>query len=354
VSSIPWEPGEGEPPTWARPLLAIAEPAFRAGVRLRSAAYRAGLLRSVRVDRPVISVGNLAVGGVGKTPFVILLAKRLASRGVYVAILSRGYGGRASSRGEAFVVSRGRGERPERDAREAGDEPVLIARKTDAAVVVAAERARAAHLAVRELGADLLILDDGFQHFGLARDLDIVLLDAKRPFGSGRLLPLGPLREPKTALARAGLLVLNHGLEVERDPDQGLEPALAGAPRLDVAIEVTAIGDQPPSALRGRRVGVLAAIARPNRFIETIEAHGATIVDRELHRDHAPLEAGAIEAFVARAKSKGAEQIVTTEKDFVRIPQSVWPLVEPLAIEHRIVRGEEALEAALARAQGQG
>jgi tetraacyldisaccharide 4'-kinase len=339
----PFEPGETDPPGWAKPLLALSSSVFGAAVRLRGAAYRTGILRTIKVDRPVISVGNLAVGGSGKTPFVLLLADRLLARRRKVVVLSRGYGGRASSRGEAFVVTSGM------SAEEAGDEPILIAQKTQAAVVVARSRARAAILAIRELGAEVLILDDGFQHLRLARDLDVVMLDAERPLGTGRLLPLGPLREPKEALSRAGLLVLNRG--VRSRADVAVLAGLERVPKMEIEVVPTALGGSPPQSIAAHPVALIAAIARPRRFEETIEALGATIVHRELFRDHAPLDPETVERFKKRAQEKGAARLITTEKDFVRMSADSRAAVEPLVIEHRIVAGEAVLERALDQLQ---
>ncbi|MCK6552839.1 tetraacyldisaccharide 4'-kinase, partial [Myxococcota bacterium] len=174
-------------------LLAPAAAIFGAIVRARRAAYRHGWLRATHVGRPVISVGNLTVGGNGKTPFTMLLAERLRARGHVVAILSRGYRSRAEVSGDVVVVSRGEGALA--SAEDAGDEPVLMATKTKALVVVARDRRRAAATAI-ELGADVLVLDDGLQHLRVARALDVVLLDAIAPLGAGHLLPRGRLREP--------------------------------------------------------------------------------------------------------------------------------------------------------------
>jgi tetraacyldisaccharide 4'-kinase len=309
-------------------MMSVLSLAFGAIVRVRGALYDRGWLAAERAARPVISVGNLAVGGTGKTPFVLLLVKKLAARGETPAILSRGYGAKRPPR-HAAVVSRGRG--PELDAHVAGDEPVLLAKKSSARVVIARRRIEAAKIAAGELGATVLVLDDGFQHRRLARDLDIVLLDAADPFAGGRLLPSGRLREPPSALDRAGLLVL------VGDPDARFDRP---------AVRVIARAAPPVPEIKGRRVALLAAIARPERFESTARALGAEIVHTDFHRDHRVLDARALEAFAIAAKAARAELLLTTEKDAARQP---LPGLIPLAIEHHIVAGEELLDRALDR-----
>ncbi|HEY6002593.1 MAG TPA: tetraacyldisaccharide 4'-kinase, partial [Anaeromyxobacter sp.] len=204
-----------EPSAWSRapgpaarllaPPLRAAEALFRAGVAVRGALYERGLLKVERAGVPVVSIGNVAVGGAGKTPAAMAVASRLVARGRKVALLSRGYG---ATRGDSRVVSDGARVRIE--AAEAGDEPALVALRLPGVLVLCGpRRAEIARTAVHGLGADALLLDDGFQHRSLARDLDVVVLDAADPFGNGRLLPAGPNREPRSALRRAGLLWLS-------------------------------------------------------------------------------------------------------------------------------------------------
>jgi tetraacyldisaccharide 4'-kinase len=299
----------------------------------------------------VISVGNLAVGGSGKTPFVLLLGERLVLGGIKVAVLSRGYGGTASRSAGARVVSRGAG--PEVSALEAGDEPVLIAEKMrGVSVVVARRRIDAARLAVRELGAEVLVLDDGFQHLALARDLDIALIDGDRA-SPGRLLPLGRLREPFSALARADLVVR---VRSGGDRTEGTPPI--DRPLVDVEVvpvSVRAIeggAAQTPASLSGKRVALLAAIARPRRFEALTRRLGAEIAHAEFHGDHAPLDRALVEGFRKRARERGVDLMLTTEKDSVRLVGELRAGFFALAIAHRIVAGESNLDAALHRVLG--
>ncbi|HET9481551.1 MAG TPA: tetraacyldisaccharide 4'-kinase, partial [Candidatus Polarisedimenticolia bacterium] len=186
-------------------ILGLLEPIYAAAVRLRGALYDRGWIAAHRLGVPVISVGNLSAGGSGKSPMVALVAGHLARAGFRPAVISRGYGGRHA--GPATVVSSGSG--PLVGADVAGDEPVMLARMLPELPIVVAHRRRGGGaLAIARLGARCLVLDDGFQHRSLARDLDLVLLDARQGFGNGRLLPAGPLREPPSALSRAGALIL--------------------------------------------------------------------------------------------------------------------------------------------------
>lgn len=332
-----WDPAEAPPPAWIAPFARAASEVFGAASSARAALYRRGVLKSARVDRPVISVGNLAVGGSGKTPFCALLVRRLAER--RVAIVSRGYGRR--SQDSLVVVSRGDG--PLVDVETAGDEPFLLAEQTNAIVVVCADRARGAREAIA-LGADVVLLDDGFQHFALSRDVDLVLLDAGDPFGNGALLPRGPLREPISALSRASAIVLNHGdeapdpvaLEARVDP-RALPP---GAPIVHVVVEASAT-----RPLDGRRVAILSGIARPSRFERTVQRLGATIVHAAHEGDHVWFDEATVSRFASSASN--ADLWVTTAKDAVRLPAEVRARFEIVHITHRIVAGAEALDGLL-------
>jgi tetraacyldisaccharide 4'-kinase len=334
--------------------LAIGEALFCAAAALRGGLYDAGLLRAVRAGAPVVSIGNLAVGGAGKTPTAIAVARRLAARGRTVAVLSRGYG---AARADARVVADG--VRILLDAAAAGDEPVLVARRLPAArVLCGPRRADLALMAVRDLGADALLLDDGFQHRGLARDLDVVVLDAVNPFGNGRLLPAGPNREPRTALRRAGLVWLSRVDQA----DPGALPALRALARaasgrdpvesrhapVDVLDGALARGFGP-DALHGRRVLLLAGIARPEGYRRTLAAMGAAVAVERLFPDHHRFRAAELAEALRAAEASRCELVVTTEKDAVRLPAEVAadPRVRAVRIEAQIVRGEESLEAAL-------
>jgi tetraacyldisaccharide 4'-kinase len=282
-------PGPGEAALLAP--LALLEAFFRIAVAARGALHARGLAAVARAGVPVISVGNLAFGGAGKTPAVIAIAARLAARGRRVAVLSRGYG---AVRTDARVVSDGRTVRL--GASEGGDEPVLVARRLPGvAVLCGPRRADLARTAVATLGCDALLLDDGFQHRALARDLDVVVLDATNPFGNGHLLPRGPNREPASALRRAGLAWLAkvegaepaaldrlRALAREATGHEPVESRVAAVDVVDGALERSLGAD----ALRGARVLLLSGLARPDAFRRTVRELGAEIVLERTFPDH--------------------------------------------------------------------
>jgi len=326
-----WYSPESASPSLAARSLALPELAFRAGAFARNALYDRGALRAVRVDGPrVISVGNLTVGGSGKTPAVIHLANLLSAAGRRVFVLSRGYG-RRSTTAVAFRAS----DAPSWE--DAGDEPLLIARRCPSAtLMVGADRAALAQEAARR-GAEVILLDDGFQHRHLHRDLDILVVDAAVGFGNGRLLPRGPLREPLSSLRRAGLIWLVESL----DPGPRLS---FDQPVVRVAVRPTALigpsGDEEPlDALHGREVVALAAIARPERFAATLESLGARVVERRFLPDHAPLLPHHFEA-------RAGALLVTTEKDAARLPAGALPAFR-LRVDAQVTQGASDLRVAL-------
>jgi tetraacyldisaccharide 4'-kinase len=283
---------------------------FGAGAAARAALYRRGLLQQARLGGPVVSVGNLSVGGSGKTPVVALLAERLRDLGHPVAILSRGYGGRF--RGEALVVSEGGG--PLVTAAEAGDEPVMLARRLPDVVVAVGPRRDAVgrHVEAR-FGPRVHLLDDGFQHLRLARDLDVVCLDPADL--EDRPLPAGRLREFRSALGRAHLLLLA-GTPLEAPVVQALgrERCFAVSRRLDPAPGA----DGRERALPAR-VWLVSGIARPERFAADVRALGAQVAGHSAFPDHHFFDHGELRAVEAAARAAGAEALLTTEKDAERI-----------------------------------
>jgi tetraacyldisaccharide 4'-kinase len=299
------------------PLL-LAEGPYRAGAWLHRWMYEAGLRARTRLEARVVSVGNLAVGGSAKTPVAAHLARALASRGHRVALLSRGVGGRRVR--ELNVVSNG--ERVLLGPEDAGDEPCLLAAAAPGVPVLAgADRIALGRHAIVAFGSDVLVLDDGFQHHRLARDVDLVCLDARLGLGNGHVLPRGPLREPIGALSRAHALVLTRASEGD-PPLPGAERLPPALPRFRVALAKLGLRPlaggpiEPLARLRGARVGLVAAIARPDRLARELAELGAEVAARRIFRDHhlyRPDDVAGLDPTLLW---------VTTAKDAVKLPPS--------------------------------
>ncbi len=331
------------PEPWSRrallaPLTGLSW-AFGAGVWLRGALYDRGFLAPERIEAlRIISVGNLHVGGTGKTPAVLFLAQQLVAAGRRVGVISRGYGRRASG----ACVFHGQGPLPSAD--EAGDEPLLIARRCpEVAVLVGADRRALARHARDELRLDTVLLDDGFQHRKLARDEDIVVLDGTTGLGNGQLLPRGPLREPPKALSRATLFWVRAPAGAAAP-----QPALPG-PVVSTRYVPTNWVDpegrlHPPAALVGQPVLALAGLARPGGFLATLRALGVVLKDAALFPDHHRFTAAQLGGVQARAAQLGA-RVVTTEKDAVRLPSGLEVWQVRLGVE--VLSGAEHLRRAL-------
>jgi len=282
-----------------------------------------------------VAVGNLTVGGTGKTPLVELLCRALEARGRQTVILSLGYG-RRESEPVAAVSDR---TRLLLDPREAGDEPYLLARRLSGIpVVVGRDRFRAGAWAVARFRPDVLVLDDGFQQRRLRKDVEVVCLDARAPWGSGQLLPRGSLREPRTALARADLIVLTH---VGRVPDLPRIRAevrrwVPSQPVALAAFEAEGVEEQgsgavrPVDALRGTPLLAFAGIASPGSFAATLDDAGVAPRALVEFPDHHPYKARDLGEIESQARAVGARALLTTEKDLVRLPLgarlSVWAL----------------------------
>ncbi|HVR70026.1 MAG TPA: tetraacyldisaccharide 4'-kinase [Vicinamibacteria bacterium] len=288
---------------WLWPLGA----AWGAGAATRAWAYRRGVLRRTRLRGTVISVGNLAVGGSGKTPVVALVASILQAAGCLVAILSRGYGG--AFRGPALVVSDG--ARVDADAAAAGDEPVMLAWSLPGVIVAVGKRRDEVGRAVEaRFGAVVHVLDDGFQHLRLERDLDVLCLQAGDL--ADRPLPAGRLREFASAARRAHVVLVAEGSSQAGLPEGRvftLRRRVVGFAGLDGR------EGHPP-----RRVYLLSGIARPGRFAEDASTHGLDVVRHRAFPDHHRFTAADLRAASAEAEALGAEAILTTAKDAVRLP----------------------------------
>lgn len=330
-----------------RPILNFLARLYGFGVAFRLTLYRTGYRKRRRLRSFTISIGNLTVGGTGKTPMVEYVARLLLGEGHSVSILTRGYG---RSHADRQVVL-GRAMKLTASADEAGDEPLMLARHLPGAtVVINRNRYEGGLWAESQAGADVHILDDGFQHLALDRDLNLLLVDAERPFDSGQLLPLGSLREPLAEIRRASAVLLTR---TDRPFDQAeLERQIryyAADPDIPIFYayhDLTAIRSvkdgtvRRPQEFEGRRVAAICAIARPDLFLEDLRHFGLQVVHHLARRDHSQFPANLLEPFFATATQAGAEAVLTTEKDWVRLERQDLPAHPPLwvaSIEVRMV-----------------
>jgi tetraacyldisaccharide 4'-kinase len=301
------------------PLSAI----FGAGVALRNALYDRGALKVRKLARPVVSVGNLSVGGSGKTPFVITLGQLLKQRGITFDVLSRGYG---RSSVEIAVVN------PDGSPERFGDEPLLIARKLQVPVIVGADRFLAGLLAEDRFDSKLHLLDDGFQHRGLHRDFDIVLLPAADL--AGTLLPVGRLREPLSSLRRADAVVTSRG---DSATAEGAAFIRDHADSLDTVEQVMNFEEQAEAPLHVLSSEIwsvkrnlsfdetpakslaFCGIARPAQFFAQLRDIGVKLADTASFPDHHRYTASDIDRLVRLRSSCGATDFITTEKDMINL-----------------------------------
>jgi tetraacyldisaccharide 4'-kinase len=303
-------------------ILFLSSWIYRAVVSVRNRMYDHGIFRQNKLPCKVISIGNITVGGTGKTPMVIMLAKLLKQRTYKPAILSRGYGGNAKA--PITIVSDGVKIRV--GHAEAGDEPILIAQSVEGIpVITGPERTRTGDYAVKNLGADVLILDDAFQHRSIFRDIDIVLLNREKPFGNGYLLPMGPLREPPDALNRAHFQIWKDAAIDGRFPkycEQGIGsffPVLSGYLRPKDILRGNTGDLLPTEHIRGKKICAFAGIGSPENFGETIASLGGTLVSFLPFPDHHLYTREDIAKIRREMSASGAESILTTEKDGIRL-----------------------------------
>ncbi|MDH4101435.1 MAG: tetraacyldisaccharide 4'-kinase [Nitrospirota bacterium] len=317
-------------------FLAALSGFYYSAVSARAFLYRAGLLKTKRLPVRVISVGNLTTGGVGKTPMVISLARLLGMDGKKAGIISRGYGRKDES--ALLVVSDG--NKVLAGAEEAGDEPLVIATNVPlAAVVVCADRYKAGLHAVEKLGCKVLILDDGYQRLDLHRDLNILLADASAPFGNGWLLPRGHLREPISAISRADTVVLTRTEATEgKIPPVMLGAISAYAPHATLWLSthepvdfVDGRGKHIPlGQLKNRGVYLFSGIASPGSFRLLAEGLGAKITGQRTFGDHHAYTGDELKVLDREAMDSGAELLLTTEKDWVKIESMASEVRLPL------------------------
>jgi tetraacyldisaccharide 4'-kinase len=319
--------------------LSVASAGYRAAIAIRNRAYDRGWLAVHRADVPVVSVGNLTVGGTGKTPMVEWVARWFRDHGKRVVILSRGYGQVQGLNDEGRVLE---------------DNLPDVPHLQDA------DRVRSARIAVEELEGELVVLDDGFQHRRLARDLDLVLMDALDPFGLGRLLPRGLLREPVSSLRRADVAVLSRADLVaagERAAIRAGAERRAGAIRwvearhapLDLVDAETATW--PLDELAGRTVAAFCGIGNPEGFRRTLGPLCGALRDLRVFPDHHDYSAADVDSLAAWARDSAADLVLTTQKDLVKLRGlRLGPApLRALRIGLEIIAGQDVMEDALAR-----
>ena len=332
----------GVGPALQRLGLSAASVPYAIAVRLRNFSYDRGWLRTRRVPAPVVSVGNLTVGGTGKTPFVEHVAGFYRRRDVRVAVLSRGYGAESGPNDEALVLEENLPDVPHLQGK---------------------DRVALAKAAIEELESELLVLDDGFQHRRLFRDLDLVLIDATRPWGYGRLLPRGLLREPKTGLRRAHLVALTRCDQVGEAEKAKLRQEIArlapGVPVIETTHRpiglVNSAGETAPlEALRGRPTAAFCGVGNPESFRRTLADCGADVRDFRVYPDHHAYTREDVDDLRAWARGLPADcHVIVTQKDLVKLRLSrlgdrpLWSLRVRLHVEAGADELERRLEAAL-------
>ncbi|MDB6078873.1 MAG: tetraacyldisaccharide-p 4-kinase [Akkermansiaceae bacterium] len=355
-----------------RMAMSLLSGVYRAAVQTRLMIYRKRWRQQHHLGTLVVSVGNLTVGGTGKTPVVELLSRTLRDRGRRVAILSRGYKSRRLKTAQKWkdkqgapipaekmpkVVSTGRALLL--DSKFAGDEPFMLARNLDGvAVVVDKDRVKGGRFAVGQLGADTLLLDDGLQYLALSHGIDIVLVDRSAPFGTGAILPRGTLREPPRNLCRASYILIT---KCDGTSNDALIEKLRRHNRVSPIIECTHgpcyleevfTGErQPLEFLKDKWVAAISGIAVPEGFEGSLEKLGARVEIRKRFSDHYRFTRKDIEKFMSRCVERDMELVVTTEKDAVRFPRTKETGVPVyfLRIEVELLKGHDAWEEMIAR-----
>jgi len=317
-----------------RGALRFAEVGYAAAMRVRNARYDSGRAASFQVDAPVVCVGNLTLGGTGKTPMVEWIARWFRARDVRVSIVSRGYGAQAGAR---------------------NDEALELEQKLpDVPLLQNVDRVEGARTAIEEFESQLVLLDDGFQHRRLRRDLDVVLLDALEPFGYGHVLPRGMLREPLSALRRAGAIVLSRADLVDEAERRRIESEVrrfnSAAPWCEVRHAPRALLDArgaetPLAALAGKRVAGFCGLGNPAGFRRTLAGLGGEVVAFREFPDHHNYERADVETLVQLAQESRAEALVCTHKDLVklRVDQLAGKPLWAVVVGLEFLKGEELL-----------
>jgi len=333
--------GEESRSSFFKPFLFAISIVYSGSVKLREALYKKGILQSKRLPCPVISIGNITVGGTGKTPMTVYVTELIRRFGYKVAIISRGYKGKAEKTGGVVCDRRMICMEPD----QAGDEPFMMAQRLKTVpVIVGKDRFKAGILAIKEFKPDVLLLDDGFQHLKLYRDLDLVLLDSKKPFGNAYLFPRGTLRETTSALLRGDAVILTRsdvGKQVSLSQIKNFVPkkpifhsfhtpyiykiitgnSLESPDRLNISSKYDF------DIFKGNRVFAFSGLASNDDFRRTIESFTCKLVKFSEFPDHHPYSNRELDEIVKSAMDLSAEFIFTTEKDYVRIAHKIkWPI----------------------------
>jgi 3-deoxy-D-manno-octulosonic-acid transferase len=322
---------------------------YRLACSIRLFLYRRGICQQKRLEAKVISVGNITVGGTGKTPLVIYLTKKLKERNKKVAILSRGY-----KRKNKKMVELTQKTRDEFTWEDVGDEPYLISQRlSDVPISVSKHRILSGQYTIEKYGTEILILDDGFQHLRLFRNLDIVVIDAVNPFGNGKLLPAGTLREPLSSLKRADVFILTKTDQASKVNEliDTLKKYNPHAPIVESIYQIRSVDNFFDGSsvnlkdVEDKKALVFSGIGNPLSFENSLRSLKILILKHQRFRDHFPYRQKDILYLKGEARSLGADFIVTTEKDSVRIPlikEQEIPIYV-LKIDLKITRGEEIL-----------
>jgi len=309
---------------------------FGLAVRLRRAAYERGWCRAVRLQRPVVVVGNLTVGGAGKTPLVIWLSARLRAEGLSPGIVLRGYGGTAARDSTPLLVER------DSDPDVVGDEALLLRRRTGEPVAICRRRVRAAQLLL-EGGVNVILSDDGLQHLAMARNFEIAVIDGKRGFGNGYLLPAGPLREPRQRLDEVDAVVLNGAAGT--DQAQPLRGAFTMNLVGEQLVPLSGGDLRALASFAGQRVHGVAGIGNPERFFATLRAAGLVVFEHPFPDHHRYRE--------AQIRFADGLPVLMTEKDAVKCSKFGGPNHWFLPVAAQLADADAAaLMARLRRALG--
>jgi tetraacyldisaccharide 4'-kinase len=295
---------------------------YDAVTRTRLSLYRRGTFHTTKLDRPVISIGNITTGGTGKTPLVEWVARTIAAHGKKVCILTRGYGRKDPHL--QVIVSDGYGVLA--SPAEAGDEPYLLATKLtgQAAVISSADRIAAGQEAIKDFGTECFVLDDGFQHLRLARDLNVVTIDATNPWGGGSLLPYGRLREKPEGLSRADCVVITRCDQVDSADEltaeirrlTGERPIFQSQMR---PVRVSSLKNPSETLAPPARVAGFCAVGNPHSFFKNLQQSGFELALQKSFPDHHVYSQDEIDSLTQAAKDAGATSLITTAKDAVKL-----------------------------------